>query len=669
MNGGFLLDGLRRLRSRVGARRRVAPVAPEVRPALDPARVALITPLMDAGYYSARGAALPGPASAKAAAEHYLCLGAAVGRPPNPAFDDTFYRAQLATPLPTGMTPLEHYLEHGAEAGLDPSPIFSTSDYLRVHFDVADAKVNPLWHFLRWGAGEGRLPLPDDVPDREERIMFVLARDPENVPALRMLGEIRLRHQRPDDALDALERAECGGPLDVAGRILKGEALLRLGAIDRAVPILTQALTEAPTLRAALPVDLLYGAGQRDLAMAILKAARPPHHGWEVTEAHVSNVRSTCLDEGFLYQQILPERPIEPIALRFAAEMPLPTARSGQLKAPAVYFAVLEDCVAIPRCTLLLHRDRMIYDLAAHELARLAVLGDHFGKRLLVRGRSGDQVLLERPTSAPLEHDEGLMMFGCQTHNYGHWCLEFLPRMLVFDRPGSGGAWPIIVDSGMPPTHLEALALLNTRGRPVIQIPDDRALRFERLGVAPVPTFFPCDSVPGIFYDAVWPADVLGDLNQRILQALGLSTEARPAATGRRIFISRKGFSQRRLINEAEIAALLARRGFETVSPEEHSFEEQVRLFHSASVIVGSCSSGLTSALFCRPGTRVVGLIHAQPEFNYRGYASFLRAAGAEIEFVRGTTSFEPREHPYHRSYRIDPSQIAAPLEWAERRA
>ena len=51
MNGRFLLDGLRRLRSGMEARLRVEPAAPEVRPALDQARVALIMPLIDAAYY------------------------------------------------------------------------------------------------------------------------------------------------------------------------------------------------------------------------------------------------------------------------------------------------------------------------------------------------------------------------------------------------------------------------------------------------------------------------------------------------------------------------------------------------------------------------------------------------------------------------------------------
>nr|WP_314075901.1 tetratricopeptide repeat protein [uncultured Roseococcus sp.] len=250
MNGQFLLDGLRRLRFGVEAWLQAEPEAAEMRPAPDSARVALVTPLIDAAYYWSR-VAVRGPVPGDDAAAHYLTQGAALGVPPNPFFDDAFYRAQLLAPLPAAMTPLEHYLEHGAEAGLDPSPLFSTLGYLRVHTDVAGAKVNPLWHFLRWGAAEGRLPLPDDLPDLEERLTGALARDPDNAPALRILGEIRLRQQRPDEALDAFERAEALHPWDdinARSRLLHARAsrAMSRGRFSDGIDLYRQILSLAP---------------------------------------------------------------------------------------------------------------------------------------------------------------------------------------------------------------------------------------------------------------------------------------------------------------------------------------------------------------------------------------------------------------------------------------
>ena len=59
------------------------------------------------------------------------------------------------------------------------------------------------------------------------------------------------------------------------------------------------------------------------------------------------------------------------------------------------------------------------------------------------------------------------------------------------------------------------------------------------------------------------------------------------------------------------------------------TFVEQVAAFHGAEVIVGSSSSALTNGLFCRPGGRLLGLIHGNPSFNFRGYTSFIEAGGA----------------------------------------
>lgn len=59
-----------------------------------------------------------------------------------------------------GMDPIEHYLWIGASLGRDPSPDFSGADYLDLYDDVAAAGVNPLLHYLEWGRRKGRKHTP-----------------------------------------------------------------------------------------------------------------------------------------------------------------------------------------------------------------------------------------------------------------------------------------------------------------------------------------------------------------------------------------------------------------------------------------------------------------------------------------------------------------------------
>ena len=54
----------------------------------------------------------------------------------------------------------------------------------------------------------------------------------------------------------------------------------------------------------------------------------------------------------------------------------------------------------------------------------------------------------------------------------------------------------------------------------------------------------------------------------------------------------------RRVINESEVSRMLSRYGFSTVRPETLSFEDQVKLFHDAKMVVAAHGSGMSNILF-----------------------------------------------------------------------
>ncbi|WP_201503226.1 glycosyltransferase family 61 protein, partial [Escherichia coli] len=125
---------------------------------------------------------------------------------------------------------------------------------------------------------------------------------------------------------------------------------------------------------------------------------------------------------------------------------------------------------------------------------------------------------------------------------------------------------------------------------------------------------------PGLpTYDAIWPSDVLAAMRGKILERLA-AQGGDLRRTGRRILLSRRGFTQRRLVNEAEIADALQPHGFEVIQPENYTFAEQVEIYHAADIVVGSASSALINCLFCRPGAKVIALTHDNPAFYFRGF-------------------------------------------------
>lgn len=66
----------------------------------------------------------------------------------------------------------------------------------------------------------------------------------------------------------------------------------------------------------------------------------------------------------------------------------------------------------------------------------------------------------------------------------------------------------------------------------------------------------------------------------------------------RRLYISRAKAKTRRVLNEQELLPLLERYGFEVVRAEELTYQQQVRLFFEAELVIAPHGAGLTNLLF-----------------------------------------------------------------------
>ncbi|MBX3491406.1 MAG: glycosyltransferase family 2 protein [Parvibaculum sp.] len=71
-------------------------------------------------------------------------------------FDTAWYLAQYPDVEALGLDPVEHYLWVGAQIGRNPSPTFDTRAYVAANPDVAIAGINPLVHYATIGKREGR---------------------------------------------------------------------------------------------------------------------------------------------------------------------------------------------------------------------------------------------------------------------------------------------------------------------------------------------------------------------------------------------------------------------------------------------------------------------------------------------------------------------------------
>jgi len=94
----------------------------------------------------------------------------------------------------------------------------------------------------------------------------------------------------------------------------------------------------------------------------------------------------------------------------------------------------------------------------------------------------------------------------------------------------------------------------------------------------------------------------------------------------RLVYISRKKAKWRNVINEQEVVEFLFSLGFDIISMESLSFEEQVRLMSEAIVLVGPHGAGLANMVFSPKGLTIVEFV--LPSFPNSDYYSLANCLG-----------------------------------------
>lgn len=142
---------------------------------------------------------------------HYLRVGAAEGRDPNPLFDTDWYLRHYPEVATAKLNPLVHYIRTGAAEDRDPGPFFDT-DWYRAQYLGAAEKQNPLAHYLQDGMPARRDPRPDFDADFYLRQLPAQERALCDVPLLhfRSIGRERGYQANPRDWI--VERCGNGRP-------------------------------------------------------------------------------------------------------------------------------------------------------------------------------------------------------------------------------------------------------------------------------------------------------------------------------------------------------------------------------------------------------------------------------------------------------------------------
>jgi len=278
-----------------------------------------------------------------------------------------------------------------------------------------------------------------------------------------------------------------------------------------------------------------------------------------------------------------------------------------------------------------------------------------FGNRLLYRG--ADFFCLEpngvhpgtfeseitRLRSAGVAHtrvieDEVVLLIGPAYDIFGHWLIDFMPRIQVLIEAGfKPQELKFLLPSDLPDFALEWLGLIGISSGQVIRYDIHREICQIRR--------------------ALIPSNLRGDGRASPLMARAAET-FREGALGRqqpqqlrRTFISRNRWQNgakghRQITNGAELEQIASDHGYDIVHPQDLGIREFMSVVLESRVIVGEYGSGMHWSIFAQPSTDIVCLrgTLGHPGFLQSGLCE---ALGQRHGYVFGTTR---EEGPYHVS-------------------
>ena len=285
--------------------------------------------------------------------------------------------------------------------------------------------------------------------------------------------------------------------------------------------------------------------------------------------------------------------------------------------------------------------DEMLLDGMTAEAAFLDRLDndDRFlNEETGLRRHGGDAMFTLEQGSRARRDISGTTVVLCshEPSNYGSFLFRVVPKLVTLRELGLRDL-PVLVWA-WPDAFRQILALIDAPEHRIIQHDLATVSRLER---ALVPSL----RNPNAYMDHE---------SYALMQAL--SDRCMGPLSGRRLYISRLKHGKtsgttRVMLNEAELAASLARLNFEVIEPERLSIKEQIATFESADMIVAPSGSAMFNIMFCRPGTKVID-IESEPNWIYAHAGLF---ASCQMRYGLFVGQVDPAdERPVHRRWTVN---------------
>jgi hypothetical protein len=183
----------------------------------------------------------------------------------------------------------------------------------------------------------------------------------------------------------------------------------------------------------------------------------------------------------------------------------------------------------------------------------------------------------------------GLSLAGPWSGGYYHWFSDYLTRLQGLQRYIDliGHEPTLIIPSDPPEWMIRSLELAGFGHLARIEWAHDR-IHINNYVVSSLRKEFPIENATPI--PSVRAHRWLANQIKGPIQLDGTQTN---------IYISREKARERHVVNEAQVMELLDQRGFRKYVLEEVPFDEQVKLFSGADIVIAPHGAGLVNTIFC----------------------------------------------------------------------
>jgi hypothetical protein len=179
---------------------------------------------------------------------------------------------------------------------------------------------------------------------------------------------------------------------------------------------------------------------------------------------------------------------------------------------------------------------------------------------------------------------EGVLLSMPWHHNFYHWMIEILPRLISYDRCPRIQNVPLIMPHSAPRFVAESLRLAGYLPKTVFL--RNGVYRFDKLHLLSI-----------LGRTAEVSTDAINWLNEKFVAVQSA------LIAPKRVYVSRRDANIRFVSNEPQLADVLLEFGFKTIVMSDLSLADQINVFRNAECIIGPHGAAFANLAFAKQGS------------------------------------------------------------------